>query len=298
MPEDHIVKKFEDFVRESEIASRRLMFWRGKVSYSVLASDLGLPGKSRLTFSPEVKPTKYQLDLREIRIEFNRLFRFYSFKVPLGFFVPKQHIEFFRKQVVVLDDMFSEFKKKTLENYKEIIKDVKGRYRELAFWVWANQYRNQGDPPESFVEEFCDAAIKKRYSEASMARKFKFTVMYVHPPTNPETVRPVAMSLYDKVLRVRRGFVYYALKKRRQFMETKSRGPRQRMAKFFKLYKNTVFYGDDRLIELIDELADRAIRYPKTTNEEFAEMLRVLIRHLMDSCDYPLGIRYDGGQQI
>lgn len=295
---EHVLKQFEYLISRGQLASRNLKTWRGTVSYSLPAKDLGIIGTSTITFSPATTATQYQLELRDLKFAFNRLFRFYAYKVSLGFFIPEQNIEEFRDGVQKLKEIFAAFKKSTLDKYPAIIVDIRRKYEELAAWVWQNQYKNSGSPPESFVHKFCEDGLQKRHTPEVVEKRFKFFLTYTQPPNDPDSIRDLSVAVYEKVLQSRRGLTYYALKKRRQFLEAKCRGPRQRMAKFFALYKKLVFYDDSQLIVLLNELIDKAIRFPKTTNEEFAEMLRKLIRHLLDSQEFQLGIRYDGGQQI
>lgn len=296
---EHIIKEIESHIVQGKFVFRKLGVWRGGLTYSLPANGLGVSGVATITFKSSPMKTKYRINLRTLLFEVKKVFKFYSYNTRSGFFVPRMNIEFFDSQMPVVKEMIYRFRDETLENYDTIIEELKDRYRELAFWVWANQYKNVGDPPTSFVLDFCEKAISKNHTKSIVKKRFKFEDSHTRPPLADEEVRSIAIAVYRQIIKRRRGLTYYALKKRRQFLEaTNSRGPRKLMCKYFSLWKNLVFYEDNELLEIMEGIRRMAILGYDSTNEDMAEALRKLIRYLMDHEDYRLEIEYDGGQKI
>ena len=291
---EHMLKKFEEFVVKGCLANYRLSAWRGEINHSFAIDNVGFSGGSKITYSPAIRRTQYQVDLQMLRFHFKKLFRFYSYRVPAGIFVPERNIEYFKKEAIALKAELVKFKEDTIAQYPAIIVDVRERYQELAIWAWENQYKNIGMPPESFVRKFCDDGIEKSHSLSIVRNRFRFSISYILPPTDEAEIKELAFSVYDSVVRSRRGLVFYILKKRRQFLAALRRGPRLKIAKFFTHYKKSLFYDDVELNRLLDNLVHKAILYPDIKNGEFAEDLRKIVLYLVDSQDFPIGMRYDG----
>lgn len=286
----HIIEEYKKHVSEGVFASRSIGTWRGGLTYTIPSDELGMSGVASISFSPKVKATKYQTDLRLLMFEVKRIFRFYSAKVNLGYFVPAMNEEKFRKQIEEDTKTFFKFRDETLANYDTIINEIRLRYAELSFWVWKNQFHNDGDPPGTFVKKFTDNAINRRHSPEAIERRFKFDVVYVRPSMSLEDQEKVAKALYKRIIGKRKGLVYYMLKKKGQFLASKNRGPRQKMCKFLFLWSNIIFFNDPELIRLIENIRETSLLSLTSTCNDIAVEINNLIRYMVDSKDYPLGL--------
>lgn len=278
--------------REGTTFLRKMSFWRGRLTYSLPADALGVPGKATITFTPKVDPTRYQLELRELSFDVDRIFKFYSYGSGQRFFVPGCNEETFRSQVRVALQKITEFRDKTLENYDLIVREIRDRYRGLAEWAWKHQYKNPGKPPESFVSDFCDKAISTRHRKPVVAKRFKFGLTECKPPRDDEVEQAVD-SLYELIIKRRCGLTYYLLKKQKQFLKAAKRGPRVTLSKFLALWSNLVFYNDSELLNQINHIRTQCLTGSETSNQEMADMVLKLAIYLIESEDYVLGIVYD-----
>jgi len=273
---------FHEAATKGTFFKRSMHVWRGKPSYR-----LTLPGTTtKIVVEPMREKLPYDIDLMEMQAPMWRIFRFYAVRTNFGFFVPEKNLESFGELIDEWSTKFFEFADDVCQNrIAELEKGIGDKYMEISRWVWNNQLQNIGEPPETFVEQFVTPKVTK-YSDPSTVRKmFKFSLDPVNPLTGNDEA--IVNHLYSRCMDRRKGLWYYLKRSSKKLLESRI-GPRKSLVKFLASWKNLVFYEDQKLIELIDEVRSVVMRSVSRDNVVITDHMRLVSEHLSNHKEYKL----------
>ena len=102
----------------------------------------------------------------------------YSFDTVWGRFIPYSAFDVWEKENEIIKNDYFEAARMIGIRYDEIVQIVKEEYRKMAKDVWIRLYHNQGNPTESFIENFVSKIIAKIPSRNDLVASFKYNITY------------------------------------------------------------------------------------------------------------------------
>lgn len=143
----------------------------------------------------QLLPPQIRSELNIIDFRARNTLKEYSFDTVWGRFVPYSAFDAWERENNIIRNDFFEAAKAIGLKYDEIIQTVKDEYRKMAKDVWTRLYHNQGNPTESFIEDYISKVISKIPSRTDMVASFKYDVTYF--------IIPMPSMIEDNISRAR-----------------------------------------------------------------------------------------------
>ena len=293
---ENLYTEFENHARNGILVKKRFFTWSSKIVHKTR-------GKQKLFFQPSCTVKKYEINKKVICSKVVRLFNFYGHKTLIGYFFPEKNLIFYRKEIIEIENQFQKFKEEISSGYKDIYKDLKRKYTEIVYFIWTNELKNPGNPPEIFIEQFCKEKIEEKCSLEKILQKNCFKAININPfieenrtsyGTGEEIKkhnREVVEYLYRGVIMKRRMLAYFLIAKNNAIKSNKF--SYKSVASFLYMWKNCVFYSDSVLIEKIDVLRNAIMMNIERDKEKISPIIEEIIDYLLNHKDYQLGVLYE-----
>jgi len=123
-------------------------------------------------------PPKIKQELNSIEANARLNLKEYSFDTVWGKFIPYSAFDAWEAENNKIKESYIRASISISEKYDEIIQTIKEEYRKMAKDVWIRLYHNQGNPTESFVENFISNIIAKIPSRTDLVASFKYDMTY------------------------------------------------------------------------------------------------------------------------
>jgi hypothetical protein len=284
IPSDENLVKFTDFVNEGGFYLRNTRVWKGRSSCVIK-----LPGvDADIEFKPQRDFTIHdRLMMTHMRIH-RWMYRTFTVKTEYGYFVPNCNLDEFS----LVNERFTErfyniVEESSTIRLDEIKASVEGSFHEMIRWIWANNLGNDGDPPESFVNEYIKKRIKSIETPESFKNQFEYSVTKVNPEKSPEISEKVAREVYSRCINKRMAFYLYLSKSKEKIRAT-GNGPLKNLVRYTLHWKKVPFYGDDELLFFIDEIRHLVMRNLERDHEEICAKIDVLMNYIKTCTKYPI----------
>ena len=160
--------------------------WRATTPLRI--EDLGLKFKDEDGFSfmnkyvslgrEKLLPPEIIGEIEAIENSARQKLKEYCFDTVWGHFVPYTAFEKWEYENSQVKSDFLEAARKLGERYDEIVQTVKDEYRKMSKDVWNRLYPNQGEPTESFMEDFSSRIVSKIPKRNDLVASFKYDVTY------------------------------------------------------------------------------------------------------------------------
>lgn len=123
-------------------------------------------------------PPKIKQELDSVEASARINLKEYSFDTVWGKFVPYSAFDTWERENNRIRENYIKASISIGEKYDEIIQTIKDEYRNMAKDVWMRLYHNQGNPTESFIENFISNIVAKIPSRNDLVASFKYDATY------------------------------------------------------------------------------------------------------------------------
>ena len=123
-------------------------------------------------------PPKIKQEIDHIEKKARSTLKEYSFNTIWGKFIPFSAFNEWEKQNNEIKGEYVQIATLIHEKYDEIIQVIKEEYKKMAKDAWLRLYVNQGNPTESFIEDYVSRIILKIPSRNDLVASFKYETTY------------------------------------------------------------------------------------------------------------------------
>jgi len=123
-------------------------------------------------------PPKIKQEIDHIERKARETLKEYSFNTIWGKFVPFSAFNEWEKKNNEIKEEYIQIAASIHEKYDELIQIIKEEYKKMAKDAWLRLYVNQGNPTESFIEDYVSRIILKIPSRNDLVASFKYEATY------------------------------------------------------------------------------------------------------------------------
>lgn len=249
-------KELELMAGEGVFLKRKIKFWRGNIKFS-------FGDNQKFSFQPSKVLMKHEYETNKLLFLTKRLFFFFTFGTKYGYFVPKANLKKFWEISEELKEKQRLLCEYILSNYKIIESDLNRRYAEIAHFKWLNVYKYPGEPPDSYIRDFCEKHIVS-CSEEQIKSRFVFELIPLTPFITEQNEAYAYFGNLEKINSEVIDAVYLGIIKNRRVLvntmlrckDRMSRGlsTHKRIAKFCQFFEYSICYDDKDLFDKIHSL--------------------------------------------
>jgi len=235
---------------------------------------------------------------------FIKLCKFFTVATQWGYFMPAVNFQEFGKRVMYISADFEDLKRAFIERYDKIKERLKAAYRDAANDSWISVSGSKSKPPYGYLRMYLDKKIASLPNKADIPELFYFKIAYTRPCFGidmpvfaglPNTRESFLDDLHRNVIDGRLDMFSSLVEKRDELAgyTGKSRSWLHKMLGILADgYQFAVFYGDHKLIELLEDMRRVAIAPEESLekSQKLIEKIDVVTAYLAANEEYVIGV--------
>lgn len=290
-PSDKIIEEIESLASQGFFVKRSCRFMNSRLRYSC----------GSFKYAP-TRCLSFEKKLSVLRKRIDEVFNTYACYLERNvYFVPQSNVEEFLQQVKGVREEIDQVGQSLVQNYDLIKREITERYRVILTWRWKYTFKNNGDPPDSFIEIKTREYIEKSFQKEKFEKPASLTVTplgvlvdekyKLFGDTNGVN-KLRFLQIVSGIIRRRLNFYFLLRNRTKGILNSISSGALKSLLRELERFRKSVFYKDDALLGKVDGIKKKIVLSGKRDRLEIVEMMEDVMDYLSSNKDYYLGLHY------
>ncbi len=238
-----------------------MQLWKGGMHFS--------HGNNRDLFFHDLP---FCLDIKLLGIEMNKELFFHACKTYSNvYFVLKDKAKYIVERSRDINQRLELISKKILSNEDGYLDSIRDNYYKVAELKWRKKLKQSGEMPKTFFESCFSDYQKNFLNNRNLPRKLKIIITPINYKLTEEynVFGDIKLFNDEYILRLYRGIIYKrhylinVINKKIEKIKLQRVPNYKSLVNIISLYRSTLFYGDDTLLEKIEDLRMTVIKSPR-----------------------------------